>query len=100
MANASVFSDNSARLEAGQSPAHNVQPTGMQTVGLKEVSPRPFGNRVGAASWTAQVLIQTSTAPLATRDPKDSEVRNRGAQGARHTPRAARRSLIAEPGNN
>ena len=44
--------------------------------------------------------VRSSTTALATRDPKDSEVRNRGAQGARHTPRAARRSLIAEPGNN
>ena len=53
---------------------------------LKEGSPRPFGDRVGAASWTAQVLLHTSTAAPATRDPKDSEVRNRGAQGAGHTP--------------
>ena len=27
---------------------------------LKKGSPRPFGNHVGAAGWTASVLIQTS----------------------------------------
>ena len=64
------------------------------------VEERGAATPVRAASWTAQVLLHTSTAALATRDPKDSEVRNRRTQGARHTPRAARRSLIAEPGNN